>query len=125
MLWDTVRAFHEDGGTVLLTTHYLEEAETLAERIAVINHGRLVAEGTRQEITSRIALRRVRFRAAAVPKVEPVARSAFDAGVVTLYTADADRLVRHLVETRIAFSDLEVLPAGLEEAFVSLTQEDA
>ena len=125
MLWDTVRAFHEDGGTVLLTTHYLEEAETLAERIAVINHGRLVAQGTRQEITSRIALRRVRFRAAVVPKVEPVARSAFDAGVVTLYTADADRLVRHLVEARITFSDLEVLPAGLEEAFVSLTQEDA
>ena len=125
MLWDTVRAFHEDGGTVLLTTHYLEEAETLAERIAVINHGRLVAEGTRREITSRIALRRVRFRAAAVPKVEPVARSAFDAGVVTLYTPDADRLVRHLVESGVAFSDLEVLPAGLEEAFVSLTQEDA
>ena len=124
MLWDTVRAFHEDGGTVLLTTHYLEEAEALAERIAVINHGRLIAEGTCQEITSRIALRRVRFRAAAVPKVEPVARSAFDGGVVTLYTADADRLVRHLVESSVTFSDLEVLPAGLEEAFVSLTQED-
>ena len=123
MLWDTVRAFHQEGGTVLLTTHYLEEAEALAERIAVIDHGRLVAEGTRREITGRIALRRVRFRAAAVPKVEPVARSAFDAGVVTLYTPDADRLVRHLVESGIAFSDLEVLPAGLEEAFVSLTQE--
>ena len=124
MLWDTVRAFHEDGGTVLLTTHYLEEAETLAERIAVINHGRLIAEGTCQEITSRIALRRVRFRAAAVPKVEPIERSTFDAGVVTLYTADADRLVRHLVESSVTFSDLEVLPAGLEEAFVSMTQED-
>ena len=125
LLWDTVRAFHEDGGTVLLTTHYLEEAEALAERIAVIHRGRLVAEGTRREITGRIALRRVRFRAAAVPDVEPVARSAFEAGVVTLYTPDADRLVRRLVETRVAFSDLEVLPAGLEEAFVALTREDA
>ena len=125
LLWDTMRAFHEAGGTVLLTTHYLEEAEALAERIAVIHRGRLVAEGTRREITSRIALRRVRFRAAAIPDLEPVTRSAFEKGVVTLYTPDADRLVRRLVETGVAFSDLEVLPAGLEEAFVSLTREDA
>ena len=126
-LWDTMRAFHAEGGTVLLTTHYLEEAEALAERIAVIHRGRLVAEGTRREITSRIALRRVRFRAEAVPDVEPVARSAFEAGagVVTLYTPDADRLVRRLVETGAAFRDLEVLPAGLEEAFVSLVRDEA
>ena len=125
LLWDTIRAYHAGGGTVLLTTHYLEEAETLAERIAVIHHGRLVAEGTRREITSRIALRRVRFRAEAVPEgVEPVARSGYEAGVVTLYTPDADRLVRRLVETGAAFRDLEVLPAGLEEAFVSLTREE-
>lgn len=126
-LWDTIRSFHAEGGTVLLTTHYLEEAEALAERIAVIHRGRLVAEGTRQEVTSRIALRRVRFRAAAVPRVEPVARSAFEAGagVVTLYTPDADRVVRRLVETGIAFRDLEVLPAGLEEAFVSLVRDEA
>ena len=123
LLWDSMRAFHAGGGTVLLTTHYLEEAEALAERIAVIHHGRLVAEGTPRDITGRIALRRVRFRAARVPDVEPVARSAFEAGLVTLYTPDADLLVRRLVETRVAFSELEVLPAGLEEAFVSLTRE--
>ena len=123
LLWDTVRSFHAGGGTVLLTTHYLEEAEALAERIAVIHRGRLVAEGTRREVTSRVALRRVRFRAAAVPDVEPVARSTFEAGVATLYTPDADRLVRRLVETGAAFRDLEVLPSGLEEAFVSLTRE--
>ena len=126
LLWDTVRVFHESGGTVLLTTHYLEEAEALAERIAVIHRGRLVAEGTRRDITSRIGLRRVRFRAEAVPEgVEPVARSGFEAGLVTLYTPDADRLVRRLVETGAAFRDLEVLPAGLEEAFVALTREEA
>ncbi len=126
LLWDTVRSFHEGGGTVLLTTHYLEEAEALAERITVIHRGRRVAEGTRRDITRRIALRCVRFRAEAVPPaLEPVTRSTFEAGVVTLYTPDADRLVRRLVETRVAFSELEVLPAGLEEAFVSLTREDA
>ena len=124
LLWDAIRSFHNDGGTVLLTTHYLEEAEALAERIAVIHRGRLVAEGTRQDITGQIALRRVRFKASAVPKVEPVARSTFEAGVVTLYTSDADLLVRRLVEARSPFNELEVLPARLEEAFVNLTRDD-
>ena len=123
LMWETMQSFHERGGTVLLTTHYLEEAEALAERIAVINRGRLVAEGTRQEITNRIALRRVRFKAAAVPNIAPVTQSAFESGVVTLYTSDADLLVRRLVEARCAFSELEVLPARLEDAFVSLTRE--
>ena len=123
-LWDSVRSFHEDGGTVLLTTHYLEEAEALAQHVAVINHGRLVAEGTPRDITNRIALRRVRFTATAVPDIEPVAHGAFEAGIVTLYTPNSDLLVRRLIETRIEFSDLEVLPAGLEEAFVRLTQDD-
>ena len=124
LLWMTLRSFHRRGGTVLLTTHYLEEAEALAERVAVINHGRLVAEGTPEEITGRIGLRRVRFRAAAVPDIEPVARSVFEEGVVTIYTPDSDLLVRRLVEARCSFTELEVLPARLEEAFVTLTRDD-
>ena len=123
-LWESMRSFHADGGTVLLTTHYLEEAEALAEHVAVINHGALVAQGTPREVTSRIALRRVRFRAAAVPDIEPVAHSAFEAGIVTIYTPDSDLLVRRLFETHVEFRELEVLPAGLEEAFVRLTRDD-
>lgn len=123
-LWDALRSFHDNGGTVLLTTHYLEEAEALAEHIVVINRGRLVAEGTPRDVTSRIALRRVRFRAAAVPHIKPVAHSAFEDGVVTLFTPNSDLLVRRLVETQVEFTELEVLPAGLEEAFVRLTRDD-
>ena len=124
LLWDTIREFHHGGGTVLLTTHYLEEAEALAERIAVINRGRLVAEGTPREVTDRIALRRVRFRAPAVPDIGPYAHCVLEAGFVMIYTADADQLVRRLVEGRVAFSELEILPASLEDAFVSLTRDD-
>ena len=123
LLWETMRSFHRRGGTVLLTTHYLEEAEALAERVAVIDHGRLVTEGTPAEITGRIALRRVRFKASALPDVGPVSHRSFDAGVVTLHTTDSDLLVRRLVEERIEFIDLEVLPARLEEAFMSLTRD--
>ena len=124
LLWDRIRAFHRGGGTVLLTTHYLEEADALAERVAVINRGRLVAEGTPREVTDRIALRRVRFRAAEAPDIGPLVRCEFEAGVVTMYTSDSDRLVRRLVESRCGFSELEVLPASLEDAFVSLTRDD-
>ena len=99
-------------------------AEALAEYVAVINRGRLVAQGTPRDVTSRIALRRVRFRAAAIPDLEPVAHSALEKGVVTLYTPNADLLVRRLFETQVEFSELEVLPAGLEEAFVRLTRDD-
>ena len=123
-LWDVIRSYRERDAAVLLTTHYLEEAEALAQHVAVINHGTLVAEGTPRDVTNRIALRRVRFTAAAVPDIEPVAHGAFEAGIVTLYTPNSDLLVRRLIETRVAFSDLEVLPAGLEEAFVRLTQDD-
>ena len=89
-----MRSFHRAAATVLLTTHYLEEAEALAERVAVIDRGRLVAEGTPAEITGRIALRRVRFKATAIPDVGPVSHRSLDAGVVTLYTTDSDLLVR-------------------------------
>ena len=123
LMWETMRSFHRRGGTVLLTTHYLEEAESLAERVAVIDRGRLVADGTPAEITGRIALRRVRFKAAAIPDVGPVSHRSIDAGVVTLYTTDSDRLVRRLVDGRVEFNDLEVLPARLEEAFMSLTRD--
>ena len=51
-------------------------------------------------------------------------RCEFEAGVVTLYTSDSDTLVRRLVESGSDFSELEVLPASLEEAFVSLTSDD-
>ena len=123
LMWETMRSFHRRGGTVLLTTHYLEEAEALADRVAVIDRGRLVAEGTPAEITGRIALRRVRFKAAAIPAIGPVAHGSIDAGVVTLYTTDSDLLVRRLVDEHVEFNDLEVLPARLEEAFMSLTRD--
>ena len=54
-LWSRIRAFVARGGSVLLTTHYLDEADALANRVAVINHGRIIAEGTPAEIKARTA----------------------------------------------------------------------
>ena len=54
-LWDIVRAFQRDGGTVLLTTHYMDEAERLCDRLAIIDHGQIIAEGTPAELIERLA----------------------------------------------------------------------
>ena len=60
MLWDEIRAMVQRGKTVLLTTHYLQEADALADRVAVINKGEIVAEGTPAEIKAKTAGKRIR-----------------------------------------------------------------
>lgn len=119
-LWEGVKQYQAQGGTVLLTTHYLEEAEALASRIAVIDHGRIIAEGTVAQIKARVGLRQVRFRAAEVPPLEGVSKLERQGGSFVLYTPDSDAVVRQLVE-QVTFSDLEVQPVSLEEAFIALT----
>jgi ABC-2 type transport system ATP-binding protein len=53
-LWDIIRAFQRDGGTVLLTTHYMDEAERLCDRLAIVDHGQIIAEGTPAELIERL-----------------------------------------------------------------------
>ncbi len=120
-LWQAVRAYVHDGGTVLLTTHYLEEAEALATRVSVLHQGRVIADGSVAEIKGRVGLKRVRFRAPTVPQLPEVAKVERDQNGITLYTADADQVVRALVRADVPFQDLEVLPVSLEEAFLVLT----
>ncbi|MFX7969120.1 hypothetical protein ABTK45_19705, partial [Acinetobacter baumannii] len=89
--------------TVLLTTHYLEEAEALASRVVVIDHGRTVAEGTVGEIKARVGLRQVRFRAPEVPSLEGVSKLERENGTIVLYTPDSDAVVRQLVQKNVPF----------------------
>jgi len=120
-LWDAVRAYHQGGGTVVLTSHYLEEVEALAERVVVIDQGRVRADGTLAEIRSLVPARRVRLRAFDLPDLAGVERSTRDGDRYELWTADSDALVRRLVTTGVAFTDLEVSAASLEDAFLALT----
>ena len=121
LVWDAIRAYRAAGGAVLLTTHYLEEAEQLADRVAVIDHGRVIADGSMAAIRARVGLRRLRLRAARLPPLDGIARQTLEDGVHTLYSADSDALVRALVAAGVPFSELEVLPATLEDAFRALT----
>jgi ABC-2 type transport system ATP-binding protein len=120
-LWEVVRAFVADGGSVLLTTHYLEEAQALASRVVVIADGQIIAQGSVDDITARTGLSRVHLQAPALPELPGVAHVEATNGFYTLYTADPDGLVRALALKGVAFSRLRVERASLEEAFLHLT----
>jgi ABC-2 type transport system ATP-binding protein len=120
-LWGAIRRYHEGGGTVVLTSHYLEEVEALAERVVVIDQGRVRADGTLAEVRSLVPARRVRLRAPDLPSLTGVDRSSRDGDRYELWTADSDALVRQLVTSGVPFRDLEIATASLEEAFLTLT----
>jgi ABC-2 type transport system ATP-binding protein len=120
-LWEAVRAYVREGGTVLLTTHYVEEAEALSTRVAVLDRGRLVLAGPVREVVGRAGLSRVRIRARRLPRLEGVVRMTWEEGGWTLYTHDAGELVTELVRRGVPLDGLEVKPANLEQAFLALT----
>ena len=128
-LWDEIRGLKAAGRTAVLTTHYLEEADALADRIVVIHHGRLIAEGSPEEIKSRTAGRVVRC----VTNIGPDAARGFpeSAGVETkgqhleIVTGAPEALLRRMFELDPGLSDLTVVGVGLEEAFLALTGDGA
>ncbi|NUU19256.1 ABC transporter ATP-binding protein [Cellulomonas humilata] len=129
ILWQALRDYHADGATVLLTSHYLEEIEALAERVVVIGGGRVLADDTLTSVLGLVGLRRVLFSVPRVDAVDlarlPGAASAQQGadGRWTVLASDADRVVRALVEQDVPFEGLEVRGASLEEAFLTLTQK--
>jgi ABC-2 type transport system ATP-binding protein len=121
-LWDAVRSFHADGGTVLLSSHYLEEIEALARRVVVLGGGRVLSDDTVQATRDIVGVRRVSVTAGALPDTLPGLVSTDHAdGRTHLFTTDADGLVRALVRDEVTFADLEVRPTSLEEAFLAIT----
>jgi len=123
-LWSQIRRFREEGGTVLLTTHYLEEAEELADRVVVLARGRVISSGSPAEIKRRVGLRRVRLRAERPPELPAAEKIERDGERFTIWTHDSDALVRQLVNSGLEFSDLEVTPVSLEEAFLAVLSEE-
>lgn len=124
LLWQKVRDFHAAGGTVVVTSHYLEEIEALAERVVVVASGRVLVDDALDAVRGRVQQRRVSLRAADLPPVSGVARvQSHGQDRWTLFTTDSDALVRELVRLEVGFLDLEVAPASLEEAFLALTAD--
>jgi ABC-type multidrug transport system ATPase subunit/peptidoglycan/LPS O-acetylase OafA/YrhL len=129
MLWTTLRHLVAQGSSIVLTTHYLEEAEALADRVVVLAKGRAIASGTVDEMRSLVARRRVRCITSIDPERArewPGVVSAVRAGAyLQIVAADADAVVRRILLSDSGAHDLEVHRAGLAEAFTELTQEVA
>ncbi len=123
--WDQIRGRAGAGRTVFLTTHYLEEADALADRIILLHQGRIVAEGTPAEVKARVGGRVIRCRTSVpVGQVEllPGVREARHRGEdMEILTPMAEQVVRELLVRDPGLSGLEVRGAGLEDAFLSLT----
>ena len=126
-LWNEIRELKAAGRTAVLTTHYLEEADALADRIAVIHRGRVVAEGTSAEIKSRAADRSVRcitsVDAGAVAALPGVARVEVSGQHLEILTSRPEDLLRTLLDLDADLRDLQVSGAGLEDAFLTLVRD--
>jgi ABC-2 type transport system ATP-binding protein len=126
-MWLSLRKLVAEGCAIVLTTHYLEEAEALANRVIVIAQGTVIAEGSVESIRSRVALRKIRCVSSLTmadvkhwPHIESVGH---DGQYLTIQTADAESVTRRLLNEDSGLTQLEIKRAGLAEAFVELTKE--
>ena len=129
ILWEEIRKLVSRGKTVLLTTHYLQEADALADRVVVINKGEIIAEGTPAEIKSRTAGKQIRC-VSSLPVVEVcsipgVLEVRADREGVLISTSVPDDVLRELFLRDRRVSGIEIISAGLEEAFLALTQDNS
>jgi ABC-2 type transport system ATP-binding protein len=128
--WAAMRTVAAQGKTIVFATHYLEEADAYADRIVLIAHGQIVADGPANEIKAKVSGRTIR---ATLPGAQPAQLTALP-GVtavdlrgeaVVLSCADSDAALRALLGRFPAAHDIEVLGAGIEEAFLALTGDGA
>jgi ABC-2 type transport system ATP-binding protein len=127
-LWNEIRLQVARGKTVLLTTHYLEEADALADRITVINQGSIIAEGTPSEIKAQTSGKRIRcittLNVANLLQIRGVTSARQDREAVEIHAREAEPVVRELLARDASLTGLEISSAGLEEAFLALTEDN-
>ena len=113
--WDTILGLRELGKTILLTTHYLDEAQHLADRLAILRDGRIIATGTPSELLSTNGVVEIRFQR--------------DGETIVLETSEPTKVLHDLTEQALAqgreLEGLEVRRQTLEEVYLELVQDDA
>jgi len=123
--WAVLRQLREDGTAIVLTTHYLEEADALADRIVLLAEGRVLAEGSPAAIKAKADGKRLRARTG-VPESQiaqwpGVVSATVREGRAEVLSRDAESLLRHWLSADAGLSELEVRPLSLEDAFLSIT----
>lgn len=133
-LWKNVKALNEQGTTILLTTHYLEEAEELCDHIAIINHGKIIANEDKETILGRINAKTIRFRLS--KELTTVPQSLIDHGFEKVgkrsirlnYAPDEtsmDDLIALIYNEKLSISDISTDESHLEDIFLQLTRDEA
>ena len=126
-MWEQVRKLAAMGKTILLTTHYLEEADALASRIIVIQKGKVIAEGTPEELKTADGSRTIRcttsLEASFVSALPGVTDVEEDGGAMLVRTTSPEAVLRTMLQEDAALSGLEVRAAALEDAFLALTNQ--
>jgi ABC-2 type transport system ATP-binding protein len=128
--WATMREQADQGRTVLFATHYLEEADAIADRVLVLHRGRLLADGTAAEIKAKAGARRVSFDLegtidhAALRDLPFLTSLDVSGQTVRIQSSDADATVHALYGSGVYPRNLEVAGLGLEQAFVAITEAE-
>lgn len=129
VLWDLTRQLHKDGHTILLTTHYLEEAESLCERIAILHQGNIVALDSTKAIVDQFPHRflgiHLKDPSVTLPEVIRKRMVSLEGSELTLRLDRKKDKIGDLLESlyaaNISFTDLWTKEPGLEDVFISLT----
>src|SRR6185436_17228445 len=133
-MWEIVRSLRQSGVTIILTTHYIDEAEEMADRIGVINHGELILVEDKKELMRKLGKKQLTLQlqeklTTLPPGLEPYQLELTPDGAALIYTYDtqAERtgitsLLKDLSEAGIRFKDLDTTQSSLEEIFVNLVK---
>ena len=136
-MWALVRQLRASGVTVILTTHYIEEAEEMADRVGVINNGELILVEEKAELMRKLGKKQLTLQLQAPLKTLPPALAAFPleltkSGSELVYTYDVKQdhvgishLIRRLEELGVEFKDLQTHQSSLEDIFISLVHDNA
>jgi ABC-2 type transport system ATP-binding protein len=126
-MWEQVRKLAAMGKTILLTTHYLEEADALASRIVVIQKGKMIAEGTPEQLKSADGSRAIRcitsLRPSLVSAIPGVSSVEQDGQAMLVRTQTPEAVLRIMLQQDETLSGLEVRATALEDAFLALTNQ--
>jgi ABC-2 type transport system ATP-binding protein len=127
--WTTMREFASRGKTIVFATHYLEEADTYADRAVLMAHGQIVADGPTNEIKAMVGTRTIRATLPdadmdALARLPGVSATERRGEGVILSCADSDAAIRALLTMHPDARDIEIAAAGLEQAFLLLTGDD-